>query len=396
MIASLMKRGMPVNSFSLFLKRFRDNFLFQYNVIRSIADWTIMLYLIVPSAVIGIMIYRSWWQEIPELAQQIPFALFFLIPFIYILPGYFRTYLSGADQIFLLKNHKLFLGLKKWGVTSTYSITLLQTACIGVLQAPFWLNHYNTGISSFLFYLLFMISSKWSHIAVKGMLAGLQKSWKRALFFLLGIILQLQLWGIAYRLIDSNRNVILALACVLLVVISFVMNRRRIYSKKSMQRDLRIEGMLKVKWISMIFMFSYQVEKEPAASARSKPRLFRKSQTIFRKRTPFLGYLEMFSKVLIRNFTYSATYFQSIGTLSFAQVVLPPLWLKLSAASLVALSILAWNEWVWHKLFANHPIGSKYSDKAELINAQRATRTLAFLPFFFVLLISLMKFFGAF
>jgi ABC-2 type transport system permease protein len=396
MIAFRMKRGKIVSSFSLFLRRFRDCFLFQYKVIKSIADWTIMLYLIVPSVIIGSMIYRSWWHGIPYWAAQMPFEIFFLIPFVYILAGYFRTYLLGADQIFLLKDQRLFLGLKKWGVISTYSMTLLMTACIGLLLAPFWLNHYKAGTSEFLVYLLFLLSSKWSHIAVKGVLAGFQKSWKRPLLFLLAIVLQLQLWGAAYQLIDSAQYVLLAAAGILLIGISIVMNRRRIYSKKSMQRDLRIEGMLKVKWIAMIFMFSYQVEKEPVASERSKPRLFRKSQTLFKKRTPFFGYLELYSKVLIRNITYSATYFQSIGTLSFSQVVLPPLWLKLGAAGLVALSILAWNEWVWHKLFANHPIGSKYSDETDRLKAQRATRTLAFIPFFIVLAFSVLSYYGVF
>ncbi|EDL63869.1 hypothetical protein BSG1_17895 [Bacillus sp. SG-1] len=378
----------------LFFKRIRNSFLFQYNVIKSVADWTVMLYLIVPSAVIGTMIYRSWWMEIPEWIVPLPFELFFLIPFFYILTGYFRTCLLEADQVFLTKHPKILLGLKKWGVFSSYGNTLLFTAAIGLLIAPFWLLHFNAGIMSLLSFLTFILSSKWSHMAVKGILVGLRKNWKRTLLFYLAIIMQLQMWGIAYRLIDHGQYMILALVNTLLIASSFLINRKRIYSKNSMQRDLRIENKLKMKWIRLIFMFSHQVEKEPVSAERNRPRLLRKSQPIFKKRTPFHGYLELFVKVLIRNFQYSATYFQSIGALSFSQIVLPALWLKLGAAGLIALSLLAWNEWVWDKLIIKHPIGSKYSNKRELRKVQNTTRIVAFIPYFFMLTFSLLSHFG--
>ncbi|WP_421380666.1 ABC transporter permease [Bacillus salacetis] len=385
-----------MSSFKLFFKRFRNNFLFQYNVIKSVADWTVMLYIIIPTVVIGGMIYRSWWIEIPEWAVSIPFELFFLIPFLYILTGYFRTYILGADQVFLVKHYKVFLGLKKWGVSSTYGMTLILTAGIGVLIAPFWLQHYNTGLFVLLIYLLFLLSSKWSHMAIKGKLARLQKGWRRTLLFYLTIIVQLQLWGAAYQFIYHRQYIILAAEIIVLMTASFVMNRRRIHSKNSIQRDLRIEGDLKVKWISLIFMFSYQVEKELVSSERTRPRLFSKSQVVFKRRTPFFGYLELFTKALIRNFTYSTTYFQSIGALTFSQVVLPPLWLKLGAAGLVALSILAWNEWVWTKLISKHPIGNKYSSKTELLKAQTATRIAAFIPYFCIIAFTLLRYLGVF
>ncbi|WP_044022891.1 ABC transporter permease [Bacillus sp. SG-1] len=383
-----------MSSLHLFFKRIRNSFLFQYNVIKSVADWTVMLYLIVPSAVIGTMIYRSWWMEIPEWIVPLPFELFFLIPFFYILTGYFRTCLLEADQVFLTKHPKILLGLKKWGVFSSYGNTLLFTAAIGLLIAPFWLLHFNAGIMSLLSFLTFILSSKWSHMAVKGILVGLRKNWKRTLLFYLAIIMQLQMWGIAYRLIDHGQYMILALVNTLLIASSFLINRKRIYSKNSMQRDLRIENKLKMKWIRLIFMFSHQVEKEPVSAERNRPRLLRKSQPIFKKRTPFHGYLELFVKVLIRNFQYSATYFQSIGALSFSQIVLPALWLKLGAAGLIALSLLAWNEWVWDKLIIKHPIGSKYSNKRELRKVQNTTRIVAFIPYFFMLTFSLLSHFG--
>jgi ABC-2 type transport system permease protein len=396
MTVSRMKRGRNLSSSKLFLKRFRNNFLFQYNVIKSVADWTVMLYLIIPAVVIGTMVYRSWWMETPEWIMQVPFEIFILIPFLYILPGYFRTYIMDADQVFLIKHYRIFLGLKLWGVLSTYCMTLILTAGIGVFIAPFWFQHFEAGMFVFFIYLLFLLSSKWSHIAIKGILAGYQKNWKRTVLFYLTIVVQLQLWGIALRLVEHGHYLVLAVVSIILMAASFFMNHKRLHSKNSMQRDLRIERELKVKWIAIIFMFSYQVEKDPVASERNRPWLFRKSQLIFRKRTPFYGYLELFTKVLVRNFTYSATYFQSIGALSFSQIILPTLWLKFGAACLIALSILAWNDWIWSKLITKHPIGNKYSGREEWTKAKSTTRIVAFIPFFLVIGFSLLRYFGVF
>ncbi|WP_113927178.1 ABC transporter permease [Bacillus sp. P14.5] len=396
MIASLMKRGKAVNSFRLFSRRYRDGFQFQYKAFKSVADWTVMLYLIIPSLVIGTMIYRSWWIDIPDWVEQVPFELFYLIPFLYILTGYFRTCLLEADQVFLVKHQRLFLGVKKWGIFSTYAGTFLLTFAVGGLLAPFWLNHYSISVFAFVVYMVFLLSSKWSHMAVKGALAGKKKSWKRTGLFLLAIVVQLQLWGIAYRLMAAGLDVILLLVNIGLIFFSLVLNRKRIFSENSMKRNLHIEGNLKMKWISLILLFSQHVEKQPVSSERSKPLLFPKSQRIFKRQTPTFGYLELFTKVLIRNFTYSATYTQSIGVLSFSQIVLPALWLKLGAAALVALSIFAWNEWIWEKLVTKHPIGSKYSEKAEFIKVQSITRALAFIPYFAILAISMLHYFGVF
>ena len=351
-----------------------------------------MLYFIVPGALIGGIIYSSWWEETPEWAGAVPFELFFLIPFFYILTGYFRTGLLDADQVFLVKHQGIFLRLKKWGILSTYFTTVLMTGGIGLLTAPFWLNHFDTGFITFFLYNLFILSSKWSHAAVKGMLMGLQKDWRRTGLFILSIIVQLQLWGTALRLITNGYDLLLVVIILILMFISFKMNIRRIYSKNSMRRDLQIESKLKMKWIALIFMFSFHVEKEPVHSERNRPRLFSKSQLIFKTRSPYKGFLEFFMKVMLRNFSYSALYLQSLGTLSFSQIVLPPLWLKLVAAALIAFSILAWNEWVWNKLIASHPIGSKYKNQLELMKARSTTRIAAFIPYLLIMLISFLHY----
>ncbi|WP_456273678.1 ABC transporter permease [Bacillus sp. AK031] len=394
MIASLKKRGKTLTSFGLFLARYRNNILYQYNVIKSVADWTVMLYIIIPAMVIGTLIYRSWWQEIPAWAERLPFQLFFFLAFLFILSGYFRTFVLEADQVFLVKHKKIFLALKRWGIVSSYFSMTIMTVCIGVFLAPFWLKHFEISMEAFGVFLLFFFCSKVSHTAVKGTIVGLEKSWSKTVFSFSAIFLQLVLWAGTYRLVEGESYLPLAAASILLIGLTFMINGRRIRSKKSIASDLQIERSLKVKWISLIFQLSYHVENDSIKPPRQKPRIFRKSQTIFKNRTAYFGFLEFFIKVMMRNFSYSGTYLQSLGALSFSQLVLPPLWLKLGAASLIALSILAWNDWAWNKLIAMHPIGNKYKNQLELMRAKNTTKTAAFIPFLLILLFSLLRYFS--
>ena len=56
----------PVNSRRLLFIRIRQNWNYQYSHIKSILDWTVMVYLIVPAIIIGALVYRSWWLELPS------------------------------------------------------------------------------------------------------------------------------------------------------------------------------------------------------------------------------------------------------------------------------------------------------------------------------------------
>ena len=54
-----------MSSWKLFRDRYIRDRKYQYRVIRSIADWTIIIYLIIPALLFIIFQYRSWWMELP-------------------------------------------------------------------------------------------------------------------------------------------------------------------------------------------------------------------------------------------------------------------------------------------------------------------------------------------
>src|SRR5699024_7331930 len=160
MLVSL-SRKMTQSSGRLFFQRMRQNWIYQYNVFKTIADWIIMLYIIVPFIIAVLVIYRSWWIELPSWLELIPFPLIFILLFFFTWGGHFRTFIRDADRIFLMKNRPLYMRLKQITILFSFVAPILQTTMIGLLIAPFWLKLYQLNAQLLLLYLCLFLSSKW-------------------------------------------------------------------------------------------------------------------------------------------------------------------------------------------------------------------------------------------
>ncbi|WP_428908320.1 hypothetical protein [Niallia sp. Krafla_26] len=53
------------------------NWKYQISIFKTIVDWIVMLYIILPAILIFIFNYLSWWNEIPVWIANIPLFLVF-------------------------------------------------------------------------------------------------------------------------------------------------------------------------------------------------------------------------------------------------------------------------------------------------------------------------------
>src|SRR5690625_1105819 len=102
-----------MSSWQIFFQRLINEWKFQISVFRTILDWTVIVYIVLPIVVIFSFIYCSWWIEIPDWSILLPNGIFFFIFYLFSLTGQVRTYVQDADQLFLLKHNNIFLILKK-------------------------------------------------------------------------------------------------------------------------------------------------------------------------------------------------------------------------------------------------------------------------------------------
>jgi ABC-2 type transport system permease protein len=373
-----------MNSRSLFAERLIRSWKYQAGIFRSIADWTIMVYLIVPGTVIFGMIYRSWWLEIPEWIAGLPLFLLFFLLYIFSWMGNLRPFVLEADKVFLVKNKTLFMGMRKWGFVYSLFFQAIGTAAMIAIFLPFLKNRYFLEWSQIVTLLLFFISVKWSIMIVSYFLKRIEGKLKRyvitfVLFVLLSWFSQLvySLWSIG-----ADFPVITASA----VLLSGALIRASQLLKKisAVEFEVMLEQEEKTKYINWIFMMAPDLEK-PVVSMRTKPLLFRNSRRIFNKRTPITGLAELFLKIFMRNPSYIFSYFQIISVSAAGILLIPPLWIKVIVSGVFLFLMYSWLSLTWDKAIMSHPFTKKYSEKDFYFTARNRTVLALFLLAIFLL-----------
>ncbi|MFE8698224.1 ABC transporter permease [Cytobacillus sp. FJAT-53684] len=350
-----------MSSWHLFRDRYIRNRKYQYGVIRSIADWTIIIYLLIPAVIFIIMSYRSWWMELPGWIESIPFILIFMLLYLLSWSGNIRTYVEEADKVFLIKKQQSFFGMKKWGYAISMLTQALGTGITFLVLLPFLINHFNLNgqeIGTLPFY---FIALKSLIMLVKFHLNKIEKMFKKIVFqFLLFAILSC-LSQLIYFFWARGSLLLVGLCGMALLTMSIYFSLKAIQKISTIDHEIDMGRADKTKNIELIFMLSNEIEK-PIVTKRTKPLLFRRSKRIFKKRTPVNGFIELFLKILLRNRSYVMNYFQIISVGTVAIVLIPPLWIK----SIIFIGFLimmnSWLSLIWNKIASSNPLSKKYSE----------------------------------
>ncbi|MBG9445901.1 ABC transporter permease [Cytobacillus firmus] len=367
-----------MKSNSLFLRRLINSWSYQFGIFRSIADWTIMVYLIVPGTVIFGMIYRSWWLETPEWMAGLPLFLLFFLFYIFSWMGNFRPFVLEADKVFLVKNKTLFMGMRKWGFVYSLFFQAMGTAAMIAVFLPFLKNRYLLEWNQIAVFLLFFISLKWSIMIVSYFLKRIEGKLKRyvitfALFVLLSWFSQL-----VYSLWSIGAEFPVIIASALLLSGALIKASRLLKKISALEFEVMLEQEEKTKYIKWIFMMAPDLEK-PVVSMRTKPLLFRNSRMIFNKRTPITGLAELFLKIFIRNPSFIFSYFQIISVSAAGILLIPPLWIKVIVSGVFLFLMYSWLSLTWDKAIMSHPFTKKYGEKDFYFTARNRTVLALFL-----------------
>lgn len=378
-----------MNSRRLFFQRRKQEWKYQYRAIMSIFDWTIILYILVPAFFFSGLIYRSWWLETPQWAEGLPVAFLFVLLFLLLWNGHFRTYIKDADRIYLLKKEALFIGLKKHGIRFHYIVEIMIAALLLVIIAPLWMKGFSMSVGSLLQLGATWLAHKWLIMSMKRKWAIFPGKWKRFGFQLVVIFMLIITWVVSYYAIMLSQIWLLVFLGFAQIMLSFCLMKKSYTSVDTFEEDLTIEEQEHVKYIQFIFTFSFEVEKAGKAPSRSTPRLFANSRHIFKNRTPRNAFIEMFIKVMLRNRGYFLSYLQLLGVTNAVIMVLPPIWMKilLSLGSLFMLRM--WTALMWNKVITHHPFLIKYQDHPASSQGNQFVTFIMMVPF----LLSLALFF---
>ncbi|WP_339162086.1 ABC transporter permease [Siminovitchia sp. FSL W7-1587] len=371
-----------MNSGRLLWTRVLENGKHKLKTMRAVMDWTIIVYFVIPSIVIGFFIYRSWWLEMPGWIQHIPFSFLFIGSFFLLWNSHFRTYVREADTIFLMKKERLFIGLKKGGILFSYTFEILTAGLLALLIAPFWFQHYGFTGLQLLSFCISWITLKWLVMAVSGRLDVQLRGLISILRNIPLVIGAGAIWYVSFLAFEHGSILLIILISLLNTVGSIVLNYPRFTSIHTFEQDLAIDEREKRKHTEFVLGMSSDIEKLPKlGTVRKNPRLYSKSNRLFKKRTEMVGYLELFIKVTTRNTEYFWGYVRIIGVTVAALIMLPPLWMKIGITACGLFTVVAWSGSIWHKIVGSHPFTKLYSGKDGYFKGKNTVTAVLAVPF---------------
>ena len=332
----------------LFSRRIVSDWKYQYQVLRTVVDWIVALYIVIPYLAFCLYFYLSWWRAVPGWLLFIPLNALLGIILVFIWSGTVRIFLEDADQLFLLQRKVWISRIIKYSLGYSVGSNLLSTSFLLIILAPFLLLRYGFSPVEIIWLTFFTFEFKTCAGIVKQLVELRFKGWTqtiiRAVLFLMTSVYLRE--SVFFLLSQSN----LFYLSGLIILVALI---RLLYIRMNLQgaflEDIFREKNVKLRLAKIMLQKMGTYVKKPRFS-RKRPLLFRNSNLLFKERNPVNGLVEMCIKSELRNDKDVMTYFKMVGASLLLILVFPPDygWLLWFAFSIMITNVvwLFWQEFI--------------------------------------------------
>jgi ABC-2 type transport system permease protein len=281
----------------LFLKRLVSEWRFQYTAWKSVINWIVAIYIVLPAAAVGVYGYIMLWRQPPAWLGLISLSWLAAGVFYSAWSGTIRILVEEADQLFLLQRGDWIRHLTGLSLCYSAVVNLITSLLLFVLLSPALILHLSwTQIGMFLAVASLL---RFDFGLAKHRLAAWGNGWTRflikiSLFLTLGIPF---VWGIG--LIMNHMFTSMAVIA-LLVLLSVVQIVERLNQRGTFLSDVAQEMSARLHYASLMLRISGLTFKKPHPQRR-RPWLFPRSNNLFRERNAINNLTELCIKVFLRN-----------------------------------------------------------------------------------------------
>lgn len=304
-----------------FYKRLRAEIRFQYNVIQTVADWFLQIYLGIPILLALIIWQVNMWQSEQIWINNVPLPLFLVLLAILLSPGSLRLYIQEADVLFLRQQKKWLRAIVHRGMLfSFFRDCLIIVLCFAIVS-PFLIQHYNYS---------------WLTVTALGILGLMMKenvnyaehllslSYKRLSrsFIYLVFVLCFVITGSFF----ASSFYLMIVIDVLFVGVFLFLLKTRLTIQGTFLNDMAHEK--QAKWRLASILVSQVVEtKTKTAFSRRRPFLFKNSGIMFTKKTSVHRLTDVYVKLFLRNMS-SLRFYLMLSIITIAFIIFAPAWVK--------------------------------------------------------------------
>lgn len=301
---------------SLFQQRRKIERSNNFKLLASIIDWTVALYIVVPSLVIGFFLYKDFILNVQTswVAHTTPVIYIVLLLFITQIET-IRTFLQRADRLFLIQNQKQMIKLKQAGLYWTFSKQLFILVSALALLAPIFIIVHHITILELLILLLLLFTTNFFNALVKLRLRKWQQLLSKIVMCILGTVFFLYV-----------PNIITALFyLILFVYCASYYYRHFIYSTKYFDQQVKLDQAAFYKWQSLLFRITPELKSQLVPKFKKPRLLWKNSKRMFRRSDYFIE--EIVCKTMLRQKQYRLGYLRFLA-MGIGLTIIVPTWGK--------------------------------------------------------------------
>lgn len=302
------------NIFQIRRKNERQN---NIKLLKSVVDWTVALYIVLPGAIIGFLLYKDFATYVQSLwVAQVPLIIWIILLFFVTRMPTIRSYLQQADRLFLIQNHKQMVQLKQSGFIWTIAKHLCKIIVFLGLLSPIFFKVHHLVLIDLLIVLLLLFSASFCNALVH---LRIQSKWQQ---FCISVVV----WIVSITLFLYVPTVATALICVILILSTFnYYQRHYVLSMKHFEQLVELDHAECYKWQSTIFNTAPELRSQLAPKIKKPQFLWKNSQRMFRRSDYFIE--ELVCKTMLRNSQYKWGYLRFVFT-GIGLILVVPGWAK--------------------------------------------------------------------
>lgn len=357
-----------------FYKRLRYEWQRKWKSIRSVTDWTVALYIIIPAVIFSGIYYRSLWTR--ELTVEEP-AYFLIGLFVFFFATYsrgMRSFFEQADSLFLIQHPVHMQKLIKCGMIYTCIRISIMNSIVTLIMLPILVKSMEASLLQVvLFWLSFtvfrcMLSLLVRYIDVRGGKRWVSWIVKIIVFFMSFICLGSGVF------LGFKHPVYAVLFIIALIGISLILIKQKMNYQRFFFKEVEKEKEESMRWTREIMHFSGQTTKP---SNNSRPWLFPRSKHILGKKSDS-RIIESFIKEYFRSGT-SLSFYIKIILMSATSIKVTPWWIALIIIVFSCVAIARYSGDQWNE-FAKKMFLQLYCEQGKLLWLKGRATMCLFIP----------------
>ncbi|MGG0293001.1 ABC transporter permease [Bacillus pacificus] len=326
-----------------FYKRLRYELGRKWKSIRSIMDWTVALYIIIPAFIFMGIYYRSLWMEELSMGETVYFGLGLLAFYVITYTRGVRSFFEQADSLFLISYPAHMQKLIQYGMTYTFIRIAITNVVVVVAMLPVLMKSIGvTKIQVVLFWLFFTLFRFLLSLLTRFIHVRVGKRW--LLWVIKNVIFSISLSFFGMSLFFIYKDPFYSILCISLTVfLIIVLIKEKLNYKNSFFKEVEKEKEESMRWTSGIMKVGGHAAKP--SSSNKKPWMFPRSKKFLGKKTDY-RIVESFLKEFFRTSSARIFYIQ-IVCISTVSIIMSPRWISaiILVFTLVAISRYARDYW---------------------------------------------------